>query len=83
MCRRVCRHVHTLVRLKSDGGTKMRDWVDFRSETLRCPYCETGIDDAWEIDEGDCQDYECPNCGEKFEFSKEVSAVYTTYKIEA
>lgn len=57
----------------------MKDWIDYRSETLRCPYCNQEYDDALEIDEG-VQDIECPNCGREFEIDKEVTAVYTTYK---
>ena len=60
----------------------MKDSVDYRIETLRCPYCHYEIDDACEIEEGECQTMECPNCGKEFEFNKEISVVYTTFKVE-
>jgi len=60
----------------------MRDWVDFESEILNCPYCGKEIGDAWEYGDDDEMIIECSNCEKEFEFSKESTALYTTYRKE-
>lgn len=59
----------------------MKDSVDFRSDTLECPYCGEEVYNAWEFYIGDNHLYECDYCKKDFEFDVEDSVVYTTYKI--
>jgi DNA-directed RNA polymerase subunit RPC12/RpoP len=48
------------------------------TDEVVCPHCGYKFSDSWEMSEGE---YECSDCGRKFEISIDTSITYSTSKI--
>lgn len=55
-----------------NGDTQYQD-------NIICPYCGDKNEDSWEV-EGDSGEIECDECGNTFEYERDVTVDYTTYK---
>lgn len=50
------------------------------TRNIICPYCRFEDKDSWEEEENEGKK-ECPDCEKEFEFIRNVTIDYTTYKI--
>lgn len=54
------------------------DYHHWREDNIKCPYCLTEIEDDEGSHSNGETECECPNCGEDFTVSAEISIEYTT-----
>lgn len=65
----------------SNHFQKVYEWENeqYKKGYLTCPWCGYEERDSWEIPDED-GDYECPACGNVFEYERVVEITYTSQK---
>ncbi len=47
------------------------------TKEIVCPYCGEEVGDSWEFND-DCGEWECNECGKKFNWSRTITVEYST-----
>lgn len=62
--------------------TRMSREIDHEcTSEIVCPYCGHVYMDSWECQD-ETYDEECPSCGKRFYYTRDVTVTYTSHKLK-